>query len=131
MKLLIADDEKITREYIKYVIEENTIDSIIMEASNGREVIELARSFLPDLILLDIRMPEIDGLTAAKKIKEEMPWINIVILTASDQFKYAQTAVKIHVQDYLLKPISPSKLMETITDVDPLYNLYVVPLHLC
>lgn len=117
MKLLIADDEKITREYIKYVIEENTVDSIIMEASNGREVIELAQSFQPDLILLDIRMPEIDGLTAAKKIKDEMPWINIVILTASDQFKYAQTAVKIHVQDYLLKPISPSNLMETITDV--------------
>ncbi len=114
IRLLLAEDERITREYIKFVIEENHMEIEILEASNGVEAVEITRSEQPDLVIMDIRMPEMDGLQAGKIIKEEMPWIKVVVLTAYDQFSYAQNAIKLHLDDYLLKPVSPEKLIETI-----------------
>jgi two-component system response regulator YesN len=114
IRLLLAEDERITREYVKFVIEENHMDIEILEANNGVEAVELARSEQPDLVIMDVRMPEMDGLKAGEIIKKEMPWIKVVILTAYDQFSYAQNAIRLHLDDYLLKPISPNQLIETI-----------------
>ncbi len=114
IKLLIAEDERITREYIKFVIEENRLDVQVVEADNGLEAVALAREVQPDLVIMDIRMPELDGLKAGKIIKEEMPFTKVVILTAYEHFSYAQSAIKARLDDYLLKPVSPRLLMETI-----------------
>lgn len=114
IKLLLVEDERITREYIKFVIDEKNMDITIIEAANGIEAVEKARKEQPDLVIMDIRMPEMDGLKAGELIKKDMPWIKVVILTAYDQFSYAQNAIKLHLDDYLLKPVSPETLIETI-----------------
>lgn len=113
-KLLIVDDEAITREYIRYVVSENHQDVLIKEAKNGNEAIELVKEFSPDLILMDIRMPELDGLKAVEKIRKFDIDVKIAILTAHDEFTYAQKSVRLNAIDYLLKPLSPEDLVDFI-----------------
>jgi len=115
-KILIADDEKITREYIKYIILENRMDLSIIEASNGVEALDKAKEFSPKIIFMDIRMPKMDGLSASERIKELLPDTKIIILTAHNEFSYAQTAVKIHVDDYILKPVNPETVLKVLND---------------
>lgn len=113
-KLLIVDDEAITREYIRYVVSENHQDVSIKEAKNGNEAIEMVKSFSPDLIIMDIRMPELDGLKAVEKIRKFDINVKIAILTAHDEFTYAQKSVRLNAVDYLLKPLSPEDLNDFI-----------------
>ncbi|GAA0177865.1 response regulator [Clostridium sediminicola] len=113
-KLLIVDDEAITREYIRYVVSENHQDVNIKEAKNGNEAIEMVKSFSPDLVIMDIRMPELDGLKAVEKIRKFDMNVKIAILTAHDEFTYAQKAVRLNAVDYLLKPLSPEDLNDFI-----------------
>lgn len=114
-EILIVDDEKITREYIKFIIEENSMDFSVTEASNGEEAVAKALELSPKIIFMDIRMPKMDGLEASQRIKESLPDTKIVILTAHNEFSYAQTAVKIHVDDYILKPINPDTVIELLS----------------
>ncbi|SHH53620.1 response regulator transcription factor [Clostridium grantii] len=113
-KLLIVDDEGITREYIRYVVSENHEDVEIKEAKNGNEAIEKIKEFSPDLVLMDIRMPELDGIKALEKIRKFDMNVKVAILTAHDEFSYAQKSVKLNAIDYLLKPISPEDLLDFI-----------------
>ncbi len=115
MKLLVVDDEVVTREYIKYVLREKNINIEIFEASNGLEAIEKVKSIVPDLVLIDIRMPIMDGLEVTKRIRPMFPTMKIAVLTAYDEFKYAQRALRLNVNEYLLKPISPDKLIDFIS----------------
>lgn len=106
-KLLIADDESIIRKGIKKLVNyENLNITDVLEAEDGKEAIELANTQNPDIILMDINMPEIDGLTAAKLIKENNSNVYIVIITGYDYFEYTQTAIRAKVDDYILKPVS-------------------------
>ncbi|MFM1524806.1 MULTISPECIES: response regulator transcription factor [Helcococcus] len=106
-KLLIADDESIIRKGIKKLVNyENLNITEVLEAEGGKEAIELAKTQSPNIILMDINMPEIDGLTAAKLIKENNPNVYIVIITGYDYFEYTQTAIRAKVDDYMLKPVS-------------------------
>lgn len=115
-RLLIVDDEKISREYFKYVLRRENIKVNIDEAHDGLTAIEKVRLFKPDLIFMDIKMSEMDGLKATEEIKKDWPWVKIIILTAYDEFKYAQRAIKLGADDYLLKPIAPNTLLETINN---------------
>lgn len=115
-KILVVDDEKITRDYIKFVINENNKDTQVIEARNGLEAIKKAKEYNPQIVIIDIRMPEMDGLEAAKRIKKILRNCKIIILTAHNEFTYAQNAVKIRIDDYLLKPISPAKLLEALQE---------------
>jgi YesN/AraC family two-component response regulator len=109
--LLVADDEPIVRTFIRrYVAEHGLPVSHIYEAANGQEAIDLAVAFSPDLILLDIRMPGVNGLDAASAILEKNAAACIVIVTAYDEFEYARTALRAGVSDYLLKPLDPAAL---------------------
>ncbi|MFM1571882.1 response regulator [Helcococcus ovis] len=106
-KLLIADDESIIRKGIKKLVNyENLNITDVLEAEDGKQAIELANTQNPDIILMDINMPEIDGLTAAKLIKENNSNVYIVIITGYDYFEYTQTAIRAKVDDYILKPVS-------------------------
>ncbi|WP_461206158.1 response regulator transcription factor [Clostridium sp. DL1XJH146] len=111
-KLLIADDEGVTREYIRYVINENFKDIEIREACNGKEAVEITKEYSPDLIMMDIRMPVMDGLKATETIRAFDMGVKIAILTAHDEFTYAQKAVRLNAIDYLLKPVSPDDLSD-------------------
>lgn len=115
-KILIVDDEELERNALRAIINKG-IDSIIEieEAVNGREAIVKSKSFNPDIIFLDIKMPGINGIEAARIIKETDSTISLIFLTAFNQFDYAQEAIQIGVDDFIIKPSSENRVLEVIT----------------
>jgi two-component system, response regulator YesN len=105
-KLLIADDEYIEREALKRIILRKFSNIYqIYEADNGIKTVEIAKAQMPELIYMDIKMPGISGLEAAKQIREFLPETNIVFITAYDYFDYAKEAISLNVDELLLKPV--------------------------
>ena len=116
MKILLAEDEKYDREIVKHIIYENFSDELqIFEAKNGREAIELSESIRPDIVIMDIKMPGIDGIQALKEISASLPNLYSIILTAYDYFDFAKEAVKINVKEYLLKPFAKEEIIEKVS----------------
>jgi len=94
--LMIADDEQLERQALRYIIEKKCPDiRIVAETGDGTSAIQLADSEKPDIILMDIRMPEVNGLEAALKIRRLLPEVMIIMLTAFDEFSYAKQATPI------------------------------------
>jgi len=114
-KLLIADDETIEREAIKYIINENLNGMFdICEACNGREAIEKAKKFNPDIIFFDIKMPGINGLEAASKIHSLFPECRIILMSAYQYFNYAKDALSAGADDYIVKPAPVEKTISAL-----------------
>ena len=114
--LLIAEDEAITRDFIRRVLANNRAPvGAIFEASDGREALALFERHRPDLVFLDIRMPFLDGLQVAEKIRESGADARVVIISAHDEFEYARSAFRLGVEDFLLKPVRPAEIMRQIT----------------
>jgi len=115
MKMIIVEDEKIIREQIATYIQwkEYGID-VIGTAENGRIALDMARKYKPELILTDIRMPEMDGLELLFEIQKEMRNTKVVLLTAYDDFIYVQTALKNGAFDYVLKIAPTEELINTV-----------------
>ena len=104
-RIMIADDEGIAVESFTYMIREEFKDTCIIEsAKTGRSVIELAERFRPDIALMDIRMPGINGIDAIKEIRKRNPGIIFIVISAYDKFGYAKEALSLGVMDYLNKP---------------------------
>lgn len=115
-RLMIADDEPLVRRGIRQLIDFSSLKvAEIYEATTGEEALKIFKEFQPEIVLMDINMPKIDGLSVAKKIKELIPKTKIAIITGYNYFDYAQSAIKIGVEDYILKPISKSDVSEIIT----------------
>ncbi len=112
MRLLIAEDETIIRLDLRELLERAGFE-VCAEAHDGLEAVELARTELPDLAILDVKMPRLDGIEAAKRILDERP-IPIVILTAYDQQELIARAVEAGVYGYLVKPFRESDLLPAI-----------------
>lgn len=87
---------------------------IVGEARDGREAIEKARELMPDLILMDVSMPHMNGIEATRRIKEELPYVKIVMLSASDEDSDLFEAVKNGAQGYLLKDMEPGELFDMV-----------------
>jgi len=102
MRILIADDHALFRDSLKSLLEARN-HSVVAEARNGREAIEMARRHKPEIVLMDLSMPEVDGLTATRLICAELPEVKVVVLTASDDDANLFEAVKSGAQGYLLK----------------------------
>lgn len=113
-KLLIVDDEQIEREGLQVILQRAFPDLVIEQAKNGRIAVEMAAEFRPDLILMDIKMPGMNGLEAIEKISSEHPKIKFVMVTAYDTFDYARSALKLGVKDYLLKPSTANEIVATV-----------------
>ncbi|PKM93860.1 MAG: hypothetical protein CVU84_13190 [Firmicutes bacterium HGW-Firmicutes-1] len=117
-RLVVVDDEEIVINAVKFIVEKNMENvEIIGTAKNGREAIEAAIRLNPDIMLMDITMPGINGVDAIKEIIEHNSKIKFVILSAYEQFEYAKEAVGLGVQDYLLKPINRYKLIDALNEV--------------
>ncbi|RHA09222.1 response regulator [Megasphaera sp. AM44-1BH] len=113
--LVIADDEQLVFQYIQAVIEKNHLPlHICGTASNGKEALRLVQIYQPEFVMLDINMPEINGLDVAEKIREANPDTFIYILTAYKEFEYAHRAMHARVTDYLVKPIKPHDLVRIL-----------------
>ena len=107
-KILIVDDHVLFREGMKRIIDQWDDFEVIGEATNGFEAINLSRELLPDIILMDINMPVLDGIQATKQIASELPSTHIIMLTTSEEEKDLATAVKYGAKGYILKD-TPSK----------------------
>lgn len=120
IRFLIADDEKYVRDSIREVIESAFLEKEeqieIGEARNGREAIELADRIKPDIVIIDIKMPGIDGLKAIQEIRNFLPYAYFMILTAYDYFDYAVEAVRNNVREYILKPFDRVELRQKIME---------------
>ncbi|MDV3427743.1 MAG: response regulator transcription factor [Bacillota bacterium] len=117
IKVLIADDQELIRQSLKIVLSANEDIEVIDTVSNGNEVIESVRKNKPDIILMDIRMPEIDGVQCTKIIKESYPNIKIIVLTTFDDDEYIFNALKYGASGYLLKGVSMAELIKSIHTV--------------
>src|SRR3954452_14380077 len=112
MKILIAEDETIIRLDLKELLEKAGHD-VVAEARDGEEAVELARAHEPELGLLDVKMPKLDGIDAARKILEERP-IPIVMVTAYGEGELVSRAVEAGVFGYLVKPFRETDLLPAI-----------------
>jgi len=112
MKLLVVDDEPLARERLVQIVKDLEYSDSILSAGNGLRAVELCQSDKPDVILMDIRMPGMDGLEAAEHISQMEKAPAIIFITAYDE--YALDAFKVHAVDYLLKPVREEKLKEAL-----------------
>lgn len=112
MRILIADDEPIIRMDLKEMLEE-VGQQVVGEAANGLQALELARKYRPDLVIMDVRMPKMDGLKSAKLITGEKI-APVIMLTALGQEEVVQQACQNGVTGYLLKPVDPPSLMVSL-----------------
>ncbi|QGQ97210.1 DNA-binding response regulator [Paenibacillus psychroresistens] len=118
MKLLLVDDEEHTRMGIRKVIDWQSHGiEICAEARDGIEAIELIEKHKPEILLTDIRMPEMDGLELIEQVSLLFPTIKCIIMSGYEDFSYAQKALKLGVTDYLLKPCKKQEIMETVLKV--------------
>mgnify|MGYP004526700231 CR=1 FL=1 len=123
LKIFLAEDEVIVRETIKRIIPwKNLGFELVGEAADGEMALPLLLRQKPDLLITDIKMPFMDGLTLAKVAKKEIPGLKVVILSGYDDFNYAKQAINIGVEDYLLKPITKNALIERLTEIRSRYK---------
>ncbi|MCT4509109.1 MAG: response regulator [Tepidibacter sp.] len=114
-KILLADDEYLEREALKIIISNQVKKAqVIGQACSGKEAVEISERLNPDMILMDIKMPEMNGLEAAEIIRNKDENTIIIILSAYDEFQYAQKAIRVRAHDYLLKPVRPDKIVELV-----------------
>lgn len=118
MIILIADDENLVRLGLKKIIKDTDLDNIeIMEAKNGKEMLEVCRRMSPDLAFVDIKMPLLNGLEAIEAAKEFCPDTTWILLTGFSEFKYAQSAISLGVKNYLLKPLEAEAIQQILMEV--------------
>lgn len=106
-RVMIVDDSEFAREGIRTILQMDTAFEVVAEAKSGEESLLLADQWMPDLILMDISLPGIDGLEATKRLKEKYPYVKIVMVTVSDDIAHLFDALKKGAQGYLLKNLQP------------------------
>jgi DNA-binding NarL/FixJ family response regulator len=114
IRVLVGDDHEVVRRGLVSFLQGSEIE-IVGEASNGNEVLALARTHKPDVVLLDIRMPEVDGLSTLEKIRAELPEVRVVMLSTYDNPTYIARAVALGASDYVLKGSTRQELIGAIT----------------
>ncbi|MGB3262179.1 response regulator [Paenisporosarcina sp.] len=114
IKLLIVDDEPIERDGMQAILQKAYPMLEIKQAKNGKVAVNMVDEYKPDLILMDIMMPGMNGLEAVEQISSKHPNIKFVMVTAFDMFDYARQAIRLGVKDYLLKPSKASEIVSTV-----------------
>ncbi len=117
LKILIADDHAIVREGLKQILAETATMVVAGEATNGQEVLELVRKEDFDLVLLDLAMPEKDGLDTLKELKQEKPHLPVLVLSIYPEEQYAVRVLKAGASGYLTKESAPDELIAAIRKV--------------
>ena len=114
VRVLIADDHGLVRDGYKLMLEREEDLEVVGEASNGREAVELCRELRPELVLMDVRMPEMDGLEATRAIKGEFPTTSVLVVTTYDNPDYLFEAIEAGAAGYVLKDAPKSQLLDAV-----------------
>jgi two-component system, NarL family, response regulator NreC len=117
LRVVIAEDHETVRRGLRMIVDAEEDMQVVGEAGNGREAIELARELNPDVVMMDISMPELNGLKAAAKLKRVAPDIKILTLTRHTDEAYLQELFQAGVSGYVLKQSSPSELIRAIRTI--------------
>lgn len=117
IQVMIADDQELIRESLSIVLGTNADMEVTGLAGNGRELLALIQRRVPDVVLMDVRMPELDGVEATRAVKEQWPEVRIIILTTFDDDEYVLNALKYGASGYLLKGVSVPELSNAIRTV--------------
>ena len=117
IKIMIADDQELIRESLKIILSTKEEFKVIATVGSGKEVIEAIRRELPDVILMDMRMPDMDGVHCTKFVKEVYPDVKVIVLTTFDDDEYVYSALKYGASGYLLKGVSLDELSNAIKTV--------------
>jgi len=117
MRILIADDHSLFRDSLRSLLEAQCYE-VVGEARNGREAVELSRRLRPEIVLMDLSMPEMDGLAATRMISAEGLEVKVVVLTASDDDAHLFEAIKSGAQGYLLKDLEASQFFALLEGVE-------------
>lgn len=108
--ILVDDEEEVRQSIIRKINWTEAGFKVVGDAENGEDALEKVEALEPDLILTDIRMPYMDGLTLAERVRQKYPSIKIVIFSGYDDFEYAKQAIKLNVTEYILKPVNVEEL---------------------
>lgn len=117
ISVLIADDHSLIRQGLKQILELENDITVVAQAANGNEAVKLARDLKPDVVLMDINMPEANGLQAIKEIKQEKMASKIIVLTIHEDREYLFKTLQMGAEGYVLKDAEPAVLIEAIRNV--------------
>ncbi len=113
-KVLIADDEPKIRKGLKKMLQSFNLNLEIADSEDGEMALDLAKQHRPHILLIDINMPFLDGLSFIERVHDFLPNSIVIIITGYDEFHYAQRAIKLKVFDYLLKPVNAQELKDIL-----------------
>ncbi len=123
MNIMLVDDDRYVLEGLKKLLDWNTFHGkLTATASNGAEALELFLHTRPDVVISDIKMPVMDGISLARHIHEHAPDITIILLTSYGEFEYAQKAIQYQVANYILKPITKEKINDLQLILEDIYH---------
>jgi DNA-binding NarL/FixJ family response regulator len=114
IKILLVDDQALFREALRTLLSMQPEFEIIGEAGNGAEAVRLAKQFVPDIVLMDLQMPVLDGVAATRRLREDLPGCRVIALTTFDDDEYVFEGLRAGAVGYLLKDVPSEKLCEAI-----------------
>ena len=118
LRVFVVEDEYLIRKgIIKYIQQADQQFQVVGEAEDGELAYPKILNLKPDLVITDIKMPFMDGLELSRAVKEKLPDIKIIIISAYGEFEYANQAIQIGVDEYLLKPVMPDALLEALQKI--------------
>lgn len=117
IRVLLVDDHQLFRRGVASLLSGREDIEVVGEANNGAEAVERARELMPDVILMDIKMPRLDGIAATKQLKTEIPYVRIMMLTVSETDEDLFEAIKAGASGYLLKNVDPEYLIASVQQV--------------
>jgi two-component system, NarL family, response regulator NreC len=117
LRILLADDHVVMRKGLRALLERQSNLEVVGESENGRETVELAASLIPDVVVMDVGMPVLNGIEATKTIVTQNPQISVIILSMHVDESYVMRALKAGARGYLLKDSAPADLMSAIQAV--------------
>ena len=114
IRVLIADDQALVRSGFRMILEARPDIEVVAEAEDGEQAVELVRTTEPDVVLMDVRMPGLDGIEATRRIVESGSWARVLVLTTFDVDVYVHSAIRAGASGFLLKDVRPDDLTEGI-----------------
>ena len=114
--MLVDDEEEVRKSIINKIDWADAGFEVIGDAENGKDALEKIEQNEPDVVLTDIKMPYMDGLTMAETIRQLYPSVKIVIFSGFDEFEYAKEAVHLEVEEYILKPVNLKEIQTTLDE---------------